>query len=141
MSPKLRAHPPSTFTAKSTAKTLRATALNTTTCASREGRGRANIVIPYSEKYHVGVIRARTIHADGTIVNFDGQVFDKIVEKTKGVKVKAKVFTAPDVQVGSIIEYHFFYNYEDQWIFNSYWPVSDELFTRRVAILGSSTMD
>jgi hypothetical protein len=98
---------------------------------SEEGRDRANIIIPYSSEEHVANIRARTIHADGTVVNFDGQVFDKIVEKTKGLKIKAKVLTAPDVQVGSIIEYHFNYNFEDHWIFNSYWSVSDDLFTRK----------
>jgi hypothetical protein len=95
------------------------------------GRDRANITIPYSEKEHVVAIRARTIHSDGTVINFDGKVFDKIIEKTKDVKIKAKVFTAPDVQVGSIIEYHFSYDFEDQYIFDSYWPVSDDLFTRK----------
>jgi Domain of Unknown Function with PDB structure (DUF3857) len=98
---------------------------------TEEGRDRANVAITYSDREHVAGIRARTIHPDGRVINFDGQVFDKIVEKTKGVKVKAKVFTAPDVQVGSIIEYHFNYDFEDQYIFNSYWPVSDELFTRK----------
>lgn len=98
---------------------------------TEEGRDRANIVIPYYDREHIVGIRARTIHPDGKVINFDGQVFDKIVEKTKGVKVKAKVFTAPDVQVGSIIEYHFNYDFDDQYIFNSYWPVSDDLFTRK----------
>jgi uncharacterized protein DUF3857 len=99
---------------------------------TEEGRDTANVVIPYlGDRTHVIDIRARTVHADGSIVNFDGKVFDKIVEQTKGVKTKAKVFTVPDVQVGSIVEYHFIYDFEDQWIFNSYWSVSDDLYTRK----------
>lgn len=99
---------------------------------TEEGRDKANVIIPYlSEKSGISSIRARTVHADGSIVNFDGKVYDKMVEKTKGKKIKAKVFTAPDVQVGSIVEYHFNYDFEDQWIFNSYWAVSDDLFTRK----------
>jgi len=52
-----------------------------------------------------------------------------MIEKTKGKKIKAKTFTLPDVQVGSIVEYHFNYDFEDNLIFNSHWLVSEELFT------------
>jgi hypothetical protein len=97
-----------------------------------EGRESANIAIPYlSDSAAISNVRARTVHADGSIVNFDGKVYDKMVEKTKGIKIKAKVFTVPDVQVGSIVEYHFNYDFQDGYVFNSYWPVSDDLFTRK----------
>ena len=97
-----------------------------------EGRDVANIAIPYiTETVRISNIRARTIHSDGSIVNFDGKVFDKMVEKTKGRKIKAKVFTVPDVQVGSIVEYHYNYDFEDGFVFDSYWPVSDDLFTKK----------
>jgi hypothetical protein len=101
---------------------------------NEEGRGYANIVIPYfGENIRISNIRARTVHADGSIVNFDGKVYDKMVEKTKGTKIKAKVFTVPDVQVGSIVEYHFNYDFEDGFVFDSYWRVSDDLFTRKAS--------
>lgn len=81
---------------------------------TEEGRDSANVVIPYvSDRVGISNVRARTVHADGSIVNFDGKVFDKMIEKTKGTKIKAKVLTAPDVQVGSIVEYHFNYDFED----------------------------
>jgi len=38
-------------------------------------------------------------------VPFTGRPYDKLIEKDKHAKVKAKVFTLPDVQVGSILEY------------------------------------
>jgi uncharacterized protein DUF3857 len=97
-----------------------------------EGREAANIAIPYiSDNSSISNIRARTIHADGSIVHFDGKVFDKTIEKTKGRKVRAKVFTVPDVQVGSIVEYHFNYDFADGYVFNSYWPIADDLFTKK----------
>ncbi len=97
-----------------------------------EGREAANVIIPYySDKTRIDGVRARTVHPDGSIVNFDGKVYDKIVEKTKGIKIKAKVFTVPDVQVGSIVEYHFNYNFDDGWVFDSYWSISDDLFTKK----------
>jgi hypothetical protein len=98
---------------------------------SEEGRKYANIEIPYyKERFSISGVRARTVRPDGTAINFDGKVYDKMIEKTKGVKIKAKTFTVPDVQVGSIVEYHFNYDYEDEYVFNSYWALSDELFTK-----------
>ncbi len=97
-----------------------------------EGRETANVAIPYlSDNTKIANIRARTVHADGSVVNFDGKVFDKMIEKTKGTKYKAKVFTVPDVQVGSIVEYRFNYDFEDGYVFSSYWAISDDLFTRK----------
>lgn len=105
---------------------------------TEEGRDRANIVIPYlTETTNISSIRARTVHADGSIVNFDDKAYDKMVEKTKTQKVKAKVFTAPDVQVGSIVEYHFNYDFSDYEngtgiiVYGSRWLVSDDLFTKK----------
>lgn len=100
---------------------------------TEEGRKYANVEIPYL-KQQAGIsisnIRARAIRQDGTIVNFNGQIFDKTIEKTKGVKTLAKTFSIPDVQVGSIVEYHWNYDFSDNYVYNSYWVVSDELFTR-----------
>ncbi|HET6929871.1 MAG TPA: DUF3857 domain-containing protein [Candidatus Acidoferrum sp.] len=100
---------------------------------TEEGRQYANVEIPYYRQdasVNISNIRARTIRPDGTVINFDGKVYDKIIEKTKGTKIRAKTFSIPDVQVGSIVEYHFNYDFEDYYIFNSYWAVSDQLFTR-----------
>ena len=100
---------------------------------TEEGRQYANIEIPYYKQdasVNISNIRARTIRPDGTVVNFDGKVYDKTIEKTKGTKIRAKTFGIPDVQVGSIVEYHFNYDFEDHYIFDSHWVVSDQLFTR-----------
>ena len=100
---------------------------------TEEGRQYANVEIPYLKQeagINISNIRARTIRPDGTVLNFNGQIFDKTIEKTKGVKTLAKTFSIPDVQVGSIVEYHWNYDFTDNYIFNSYWVISDDLFTR-----------
>jgi len=98
---------------------------------NEEGRKYANIEIPYvSQKVNISGIRARTIHPDGTIVPFDGKSFDKIVSNVRGKKIRVKTFSMPDVQVGSIIEYHFNYDFEDHYVYDSLWIVSADLFTK-----------
>lgn len=98
---------------------------------TEEGREQGNVVIPYFKGLtSIAGIRARTIQPDGKIVEFDGKVFDQIVEKKKGEKVQAKTFTLPDVHAGSIIEYHYNIDFEDDRIFRSYWLLSESLFTK-----------
>jgi Domain of Unknown Function with PDB structure (DUF3857)/Transglutaminase-like superfamily len=99
---------------------------------TEEGRSNANIVIPFEKgRINVSGIKARTIRPDGSVVNFDGKIFENTVEKSKTLKYLAKTFTMPEVEVGSIIEYHFNYDFEDNYIFSSHWTLSEELFTKR----------
>ena len=98
---------------------------------TEEGRKFANVDIPFEKtRTNISSIRARTIRPDGTIAIFDGKVYEQTVEKTQGVKYLAKSFTLPDVQVGSIIEYHYNMDFQDYYLFHSYWVVSAELFTK-----------
>ena len=98
---------------------------------TEEGRKYADIEIPYekNEGNIVGV-RARTIKPDGTIVDYDGKVFTKSIVKAKGVKYLAKTFTLPAVQVGCIIEYYYAFDLSEDYIFDSNWILSNELFTK-----------
>lgn len=73
-----------------------------------EGKKYADVKIPYDNQYfHVTDVKARTIHADGTIVLFDGKLLDGTLLKGRHVRVLEKTFSFPDVQVGSIIEYKY----------------------------------
>ena len=99
---------------------------------TEEGRKYANVEIPYSKAVTaISNIKARTIHPDGTVINFDGKVFENTIVKSKTEKYLAKTFTLPDVQVGSIIEYKYIYDLADYWIYSSYWTISADLFTRK----------
>jgi hypothetical protein len=99
---------------------------------TEEGRDQANIIIPFNKgKISIVSIRARTIQPDGKVTEFDGKVYEQMIEKIKGVKYLAKTFTLPDVHAGSIIEYHYSIDFADHWIFDSHWQLSEDLFTKR----------
>ncbi len=99
---------------------------------TEEGRKYADIEIPFvKESGNISRIKARTIRPDGTIANYEGKVFDKTIVKAKGVKYLAKTLTLPDVQVGSVIEYFYTTDLSEDWIFDSHWILSQELFTKK----------
>jgi hypothetical protein len=99
---------------------------------TEEGRKQADIEIPFvKERESIHGIKARTIRPDGTIANFDGKVYDKTIVKAKGFKYLAKTFTLPDVQVGSIVEYHYTSDFNEAYVYDSEWILSEDLFTRR----------
>jgi hypothetical protein len=99
---------------------------------TEEGRKHADIEIPFfKENENVANVRGRTIRPDGSIVNFEGKVFEKELVKGRGVKYLAKTFTLPDVQVGGIIEYFYTVDLTEQYIFDSHWILSNELFTKK----------
>jgi hypothetical protein len=91
--------------------------------------------------YTINDIAGRTIHPDGTIVPFTGKPFDKLIEKGQGYKEMAKVFTLPDVEVGSIIEYRYDLRNDDNLIFPPSWLVQSDLFTRKAHYVWRPTND
>src|SRR6266403_3401375 len=98
---------------------------------TEEGRKYGDVEIPYFKgERTVHGLKARTIRPDGSVANFEGKAFDKTIVKAKGVKYLAKTFSMPDVQVGSIIEYHYTNDLAEGLIFDSHWILSEELFTR-----------
>jgi len=78
-------------------------------------RGRekfSKVDIPFGKIPGIGVnikikeIAARTTNPDGTSVNLvESDVIEREIIKGNGVKLKAKSFAVPGIQVGSIIEY------------------------------------
>ncbi len=99
---------------------------------TEEGRKYADIEIPFfNANQNVVHLRARTIRPDGSIVDFDGQIFEKTIVKARGAKYLAKTFTLSDVQVGGIIEYYFTVDMRENFIYDSHWILSQDLFTKR----------
>jgi hypothetical protein len=97
---------------------------------TEEGRKYGNIEISFVKGYgNIRNIRARIIRPDGSILDFDGKVYEKTIVKARGLKVLAKTFTLPEVQVGSIIEYRF-EREEPAYTFDSRWILSEDLFTK-----------
>jgi hypothetical protein len=99
---------------------------------TEEGRKYGDVEIPLpTDVGTVDNINARTIRPDGSIVNFNGQIFEKTIVKRKGFEFRAKTFAMPDVQVGSIIEFYYKINFTKGSIFTSNWILSEELFTKK----------
>jgi hypothetical protein len=99
---------------------------------TEEGRKNADVNIPVLKgEWDIHNVRARTVRPDGSMIDFDGKVYEKEIVKARGIKFLAKTFTLSDVQPGSIIEYHYMTDFAEGYVFNSHWELSDELFTKR----------
>jgi Domain of Unknown Function with PDB structure (DUF3857) len=96
------------------------------------GRKYADVEIPFVKGSNDVVhLRARSIRPNGSVTDFDGKIFEKSIVKARGLKYLAKTFTLPDVQVGSIVEYFYTYDFKEQLIYDSRWILSqDDLFTK-----------
>jgi hypothetical protein len=100
------------------------------------GKRYADVEIPYSRRgFRVDTVSGRTVHADGSIVPFNGKVFDKVVVKGKRgrgneIRVHVKSFTLPDVQVGSILDFRYSLRYDDHSFYPPEWIVQNELFQK-----------
>jgi hypothetical protein len=108
---------------------------------TKEGEKYANVELPFvstSDNYSdiggnektLGEIAGRTIHADGTIIPFTGKPYLKVMEKSAGVKFQERVFTLPDVEVGSIIEYRYATRIADDVVESPDWYIQGELYVK-----------
>lgn len=91
-----------------------------------------DVELPY-QAHGSGIrgIEARTIHSDGTVIPFTGKPYDKELIKTGNVKMMAKVFSMPDVQVGSILEYRYELTYDDSYVEPPQWFVQQKVFVHK----------
>jgi hypothetical protein len=108
---------------------------------TEEGKRYANVELRYfstsdgnafgnGDDKTMGDVVGRTIHPDGTIVPFTGKPYKKTIEKTKGVKYQAIVFTLPDVEVGSIIEYRYASRINDNIYESPSWFIQGDLYMK-----------
>lgn len=122
---------------------------------TEEGKKYANVELRFSSAREmemdmsddtmVGDIVGRTIHADGKIIPFTGKPYLKVVEKEHDVdfqsvdlhkirldevKFEEKVFTLPDVEVGSIIEYRYATRYNDHSFEPPDWYIQGDLYLK-----------
>ncbi len=94
------------------------------------GKKYADVEIEIGPERSLKSAGARTIHPDGTIVEFQGKPFDKTVFKSRGVKFTAKTFTLPDVTVGSILDIRWVITLPRHTVRSvSPMPVQGDLFT------------
>ena len=98
-----------------------------------EGRKYADVEIPYDKGSSNSIfgIGGRTLNPDGSVSEFKGKAFDKQIVKGRGRKYMAKTFTLPDVRPGSVIEYWYTLSLAENYVFDSHWILSNELFTKK----------
>jgi hypothetical protein len=96
-----------------------------------DGLKQANVEIVFQKGFEsIAGIHGRTIKPDGSIVDFDGKVFEKTIVKNRGSAYLAKTFNLPNVEVGGIIEYFYTIDLKEHYVFDSHWILSQELFTK-----------
>ena len=99
---------------------------------TEEGKKHADVEVPFLKgQSDVKDIRARTIHPDGRVIDFSGQVIDKFVVRAGDTKILAKTFTMPDVTPGSIIEYRYKIQRDADLLYNILWHIQEDLYTKR----------
>jgi hypothetical protein len=116
----------------------------------------AQIAYDYARE-EIGGLAARTIHPDGSIVEFDGVTHDDVLSRTttrralKTLSVgyaggffgtmfwhggdnesRIRSFTFPDVRVGSILDLRYRRTIEAGGVYDSRWLLSSDLYTRYV---------
>lgn len=95
---------------------------------TEEGKKFGDVELPYIKNFtRIEDIRARVVQPSGAIQEFDGKVYDKVVVKSKTLKVQVKAFTLPGVQPGSIIEYRYRLRWDRMWLLSTTWRVQREL--------------
>jgi hypothetical protein len=101
---------------------------------TEKGIDDANVELPYFTGENgttIYAISGRTIHPDGTIIPFAGKPYDKLIAKSGHAQEKAKVFTLPAVEVGSIIEYRYRIGYDDNVVFSPDWMIQSDTYLRK----------
>ena len=65
------------------------------------------------------------------MIPFTGKPYSKELEKSGDQKIMAKVFSMPDVQVGSILEYRWDLEYDDNWYMPPTWYIQQPIYVHR----------
>jgi hypothetical protein len=108
---------------------------------SEKGKELATVEVPYlSSNTRITDIKARTIHADGTVIPLVGKPADLLVAKAKtksgeNFQVGQMVFTLPSVEVGSILEYRYEIRYDDDRYSSPSWEIQRRYFVHKAHYL------
>ncbi|MGO9316449.1 MAG: DUF3857 domain-containing transglutaminase family protein [Terracidiphilus sp.] len=109
---------------------------------SEKGKELATVELPpyLRSTSKISEIKGRTIHSDGTVIPLTGKPEDLLVVKGKTnqgeqVQVNRKVFTLPSVEVGSILEYAYTIQYEDNVSSEPRWEIQRPYFVHKAHYL------
>lgn len=83
----------------------------------------------YVGKVEIGALEGRVTHADGTVVPLAGKT-SELLKVTKGPRGSETMFTMPDVEVGSVIEYRYQVRY-DRYLTAPGWDLQKQYFIHK----------
>jgi len=96
---------------------------------TEKGKELATVELPYLRgNMKVSDIKGRTIHSDGTIYPLTVKPEDMGVSRIGELQVGKKVFTLPNVEVGSILEYRYDLRYDDNEFSSPQWEIQRRYF-------------
>lgn len=97
------------------------------------GRHYSDVQLPYRvELGRITDVSARTVRPDGSSVEVAGRdIFDRVILRTNHGVWRAKVFSMPAVEAGSIIEYRYRQTYPDGFRYFQL-DLQSELFTKEL---------
>ena len=103
---------------------------------TEKGKELATVDLPYLRNdSSVTDIKGRTIHADGTVIPLTGKPADLLVSKKASkegdLQVNRKVFTLPSVEVGSILEYRYQIQRDDNEVRPPVWEIQRPYFVHK----------
>jgi transglutaminase-like putative cysteine protease len=99
---------------------------------TEKGKELATVSLPYLKGgWKITDIKGRTIHADGTVIPLSGKPEDLLSEKSKDKQFGRKVFTLPNVEVGSILEYSYDIRYDDNEFTSPTWEIQRPYFVHK----------
>lgn len=99
---------------------------------TEKAKGLATVELPYLKgTSKIADIKGRTIHSDGTIVPLVVKPEDLLISKSGDRQVGKKVFTLPSVEVGSILEYKYQIDYDDNMYSTPTWEVEQDYLVRK----------
>jgi hypothetical protein len=99
---------------------------------SEKGKELATVNLPYMYgDSKITDIKARTIHADGTVIPLEGKPEDLVSAKNGDHQISRKVFNLPKVEVGSILEYRYILRYDDNHFSSPMWEIQRPYFVHK----------
>lgn len=94
----------------------------------------SNIVIPYEQgeaDQNVVGVSGRTIEPDGRVVAFTGKPYRKQLMSSGNERLMETAFSMPDVQVGSVLEYQYTLDYDEDYLIPPVWMLQHKVFTHQ----------
>jgi hypothetical protein len=99
---------------------------------TEKGKELATVELPYLKgRSKVADIKGRTIHPDGAVIPLIVKPEDLMVAKSGEIQIGKKVFSLPNVEVGSVLEYSYDIRYDDDEFSSPQWQIQRPYFVHK----------